>query len=470
MSTEEAAALGATRHPRDTSKNLNLLALFFNGSMTYAISPFFSSYAKHELRMSTGWIGFVFAAFPLGYVVATMFLSCANISHFRISSICRMIRVSMLVMAAASALFGLCPDFAPTSDVNPNVRYGAMFSILRVMQGVAYSTMDVALLMYCTKLFPGQVSKVVGENEAIVGLGVVVGPPIGGLLFQLGGFRLPLLVLAGLSAFFAVATWAIVEMSAELTKLHSYSVIPRELLPVEPSTSLTSQDFLEEDEDDVAKRPAATTLNIRRVIALPLFVALGPTITNMLSTGALAFCEAMSPLYFNEKYGVTALQYGFVMGGTAFVYALSCVISGSMMGGENKMFRPHFITCALLVEAVFMFLVGSQFSVIGLNEPSWAVAKGVSIVASVVIGFPLAALQVVGVSLCIDRAKSADRTLVPAAAALVNFGASVGGFLGPTVGGYLVERHDFGDTYFIFTVACAIVAAVYWICFAASRK
>jgi MFS family permease len=471
---EELLVASARRHPRDVAKNLNLLALFFNASVTYLISPYFSAYASHQLGMPTSWIGLVFASLSLGYLVSSIAMSFANISHLRLFTVNRIMRVAMLVIAAMSIVFGLLPDITSAAPL-AGATYGVIFAALRFMQGVAFCVLDVAVLMYCTKLFPGRVSKIVGENEAVMGLGVVFAPPIGGALFEVGGFRLPQLVIAAASIAVCLAALLYAEMDPGLKELHSFSVVPPEMLPIEPSESYTSEDFApkEDDKDDGANGegpPLATSQNIRRVLLLPLFVAIGPMCTNMLSSASLGLCEAISPLYFAERYGISALQYGFILGATAFCYAAAAVLSGDAMGGANKPLRPLFISASLLVMAVFMFLVGSKYTILGLQEPSNHVEKGISILAAIVVGLPLAALQVVGVSICVDWAKKQDRAMVPAAAALVNFGASLGGFLGPTVGGRLVELRGFGDTYFVFSVACIAVAAMYYGSYACSKS
>jgi MFS family permease len=339
------------------------------------------------------------------------------------------------------------------------VVYTSLFASCRFAQGAALAIMDVAIVVYCTKLFPGQVSEVVGENQAVNGLGVMLGPPLGGFLFKIGGFSLPLLLTGGVCAAICLATFVIVECHSELRELHQYSTLPRSLLPANSNlaASFGSSD-LEPSEEEVG----VTSRHIRRVLGLPAALCVGPVLANGLGVACFGFCESLGPLFLYNRYGIEAWGFGLLMAAVALVYAVVAVAVGRLVGGANAWRRPIAITAGLLLLSTSMFLSGPAFAAAGL--PRVAHAEACSISGILLLGAAMAVIQVTAVATLVDAAKALDKRLVTAASAFANFGMSVGGFVGPTAGSHLAEHLGFDRSFFVLSVLAVVAGVAFLTC------
>ena len=68
----------------------------------------------------------------------------------------------------------------------------------------------ISAFAIAAKCFPGRISTVVGIMETFAGLGFAVGPVVGGIFYEYGGFQLPFfvwgfsLVLSGILSYFII--------------------------------------------------------------------------------------------------------------------------------------------------------------------------------------------------------------------------------------------------------------------------
>jgi MFS family permease len=93
-------------------------------------------------------------------------------------------------------LFGFL-DLVPNGSI---FFWASLF--VRCAQAIGDTAIVTAALVICAQSFPGQLSFIVGIMETFVGLGYTIGPFFGGVLYELGGFKLPFVVL-GLILVFA---------------------------------------------------------------------------------------------------------------------------------------------------------------------------------------------------------------------------------------------------------------------------
>jgi MFS family permease len=94
--------------------------------------------------------------------------------------------LGIVLEAVAAVAMGLVP-IAPGAAV--------IYLFLRVAQGTGAALSYTALLASCADRFRGSLATLVGLQEAVAGVGYMVGPPIGGGLYAVGGFRLPFIVM-----------------------------------------------------------------------------------------------------------------------------------------------------------------------------------------------------------------------------------------------------------------------------------
>jgi MFS family permease len=87
-----------------------------------------------------------------------------------------------VITAAFTALLGaatLMPDGAP---------FAAFCLVSQIGQGFGSALAEASSFALIAELFPRRVTFYFGLNETFTGLGVAIGPPIGGLLFAIGGW------------------------------------------------------------------------------------------------------------------------------------------------------------------------------------------------------------------------------------------------------------------------------------------
>jgi len=70
--------------------------------------------------------------------------------------------------------------------------------LLRVVTALGGAAADTASFAIVAGEFGTNIGKVTGAMETFTGLGFMLGPPFGGILYSAGGFKLPFIVMGGL--------------------------------------------------------------------------------------------------------------------------------------------------------------------------------------------------------------------------------------------------------------------------------
>eukprot|EP00746_Dinoflagellata_sp_MGD_P151081 gnl/MRDRNA2_/MRDRNA2_82777_c0_seq4.p1 gnl/MRDRNA2_/MRDRNA2_82777_c0~~gnl/MRDRNA2_/MRDRNA2_82777_c0_seq4.p1 ORF type:complete len:473 (+),score=49.20 gnl/MRDRNA2_/MRDRNA2_82777_c0_seq4:166-1419(+) len=96
-------------------------------------------------------------------------------------------------ISISTFLFGLVEDMLPGSALKV---WTCMYGLLRALQGIGAALANTCIFAILTDAFPNDKGKVIGVANSMNGLGWAVGPPVGGLIFAAGGFRLPFMVMA----------------------------------------------------------------------------------------------------------------------------------------------------------------------------------------------------------------------------------------------------------------------------------
>eukprot|EP01045_Picozoa_sp_COSAG04_P012220 COSAG04_NODE_815_length_10088_cov_12.515667_11_plen_201_part_00 len=152
-------------------------------SSTYAIvAAFFQVHAVGELRLERADTARIFAAFSLAQLVVSP-ASGPLASRFGRR---RVLVCGVLAVCSSTIAFGLAPDVL--TDRSWLV---LAFTLLRLVQGGGVALAVTCIYAELTDSFPSAQGTVIGIASGCNGLGWTAGPPLGGLLFVLGGFRLP---------------------------------------------------------------------------------------------------------------------------------------------------------------------------------------------------------------------------------------------------------------------------------------
>jgi MFS family permease len=456
--------------PRTLSKLCVLLISFTCNSMAFSITPYFTPYAHHELGIDESLIGLIFSSFPVGYMILTAVMGLFNIAHLKISTVSTGWRVAVLAFGAFTTLFALTPTMLRgrlQHDYPPST-YVALFCTFRLLEGACVAVMDVLVLVYLTKMYPDAVSEVLGEKEACVGLGVVLGPPLGGALYHLGGFCLPPMATGGLVVASTILAHLTSTLRDDVRAVHSWRFVPREwVVAATEGRLLHAEDmaaFRVKELQLAGEQVELTLAHFRRLVRLPAYAAVGPMVLFMVAVAYFAFVEAMLPLYYKDAFGTTPWAFGLCLGSVALAYSIAAVFSGKYFNKERHAVRPHVCVLGSVFQAIFLFFLAPSFDVI-LGRPVSDRRTGflpLSIVALIGGGFCFAIPTVVGTALVVDTATVADQKLLPAVSAAVSFSASLGGAIGPLVGSALVGCFGFSMACFVFCCAGVLIAALYW--------
>ena len=145
-----------------------------------SIAPFFPNEAKSK-GLDPVYVGFIFAGYSL-----SMFLFAPLYG----SLLTRYGRKNVLILGClcegtAIFCFGLIAIIQ-----NPNT-YGWMAFLCRAMEGFGNGCLNSSSSSIIAYSYESQMSKLLGLTQTFTGLGMLTGPLVGSLLFQIGGFQLP---------------------------------------------------------------------------------------------------------------------------------------------------------------------------------------------------------------------------------------------------------------------------------------
>ncbi|XP_052252223.1 MFS-type transporter SLC18B1-like [Dreissena polymorpha] len=151
------------------------------------LAPFFPIEAGRKGASQT-IVGMIFGVFELVIVISS------PIFGNYISKIgCKFMYVSGIMVC------GVCAILFGTLDMSPD---GTIFIVMcflcRSVEALGCSAFVTALWAILAYEFPDNVTTVMGMLETFSGLGMMVGPPIGGALYELGGYGLPFFILGSL--------------------------------------------------------------------------------------------------------------------------------------------------------------------------------------------------------------------------------------------------------------------------------
>lgn len=162
-------------------------AYFLSMAMIYQMSPFFQLYARETCGASTSTVGVIFGVMPTACFIGNLAMG-SMISRFGVEV---MLNSGLVLLAVSSLGFGLSDSVA-----------GWMF--WRSLQGLATAPIYTSISTRLARTFTGsgEFNRVVGLQEVFGNVGVTIGPFLGGVLFQYGGFFLPFALSAVLHLLF----------------------------------------------------------------------------------------------------------------------------------------------------------------------------------------------------------------------------------------------------------------------------
>nr|XP_028702597.1 MFS-type transporter SLC18B1 isoform X2 [Macaca mulatta] len=273
--------------------------------MCYSIlGPFFPKEAEKKGTSNT-IIGMIFGCFALFELLA-----CLVFGNYLVHIGAKFMFVAgMFVSGGVTILFGVL-DRVPDGPV-----FIAMCFLVRVMDAVSFAAAVTASSSILAKAFPNNVATVLGSLETFSGLGLILGPPVGGFLYQSFGYEVPFIVLGCIILL--------------MVPLNMYILPNYESDPGEHS--------------------------FWKLIALPK-VGLIAFVINSLSS-CFGFLDPTLSLFVLEKFNLPAGYVGLVFLGLALSYAISSPLFG-LLSDKMPPLRKWLLVFGNLITAGCYILLG----------------------------------------------------------------------------------------------------------------
>ncbi|MEV0027974.1 MFS transporter [Nocardia sp. NPDC050793] len=297
-------------------------------------------------------------------------------------------RLSLLIgligLAAATVVFAL----------------GAPFWLLligRSLQGFAAGMAWVASLSLIAATVPfAKRGPVMGAAMSMISVGILLGPPIGGLLVEHFGTVVPFLLAAALAVIDGIARVVFVRVDHHAT--------------------------------DDPTGPMAV-LRVRGT---------GPVVVVvLLSAAMIAAIEPVLPLHLIRAFDTNPLGIGLLFGLTVVVGAVLNPIVGSLIGKID----------ARILVGLGVLTATAGLVVLGLSDRLWLV-----IVAMVLLGAAVAFLSAPGTTLIGFQGQHTDPPALGGAYTLFNLAYGTGLMAGPALAGTLTDAFDLRVALLIISV------------------
>jgi MFS family permease len=376
---------------------------FFINAANSILAPFYPGEALSK-GVSQDVIGFIFSSHPLASFVFSLILGkMMNIWGRR-----KLLIIGLVLQSIGLIVFGA------VIFINSQALFIAISIVARVFQGLGLASYLTIAYAYIPLLYPNLVEKKIAMMEMLTGMGLMLGPLLGGVLYTVGGYQTPFYTMAAIFFVVIPLMW--------------------KNLPPENYNPPDKSDILLQSEKE-NKKPQKTLslikfLTNRRIFCTFLIVTLSDCMLCFLEPTLSPHLESYtsSTLLISFLFSIGTIFYVIFMGIISFfpksidrrlwmilgTFLLS--ISSFLLGPEPLLSLPHSICWPI----ISMCILGTGMSFCVLP----AIPEFIDI----------------GSGLTNDEEKERVGDM---ASGLFNSAYSAGAFLGPIIGGVLVNEFNF---------------------------
>jgi MFS transporter, DHA1 family, solute carrier family 18 (vesicular amine transporter), member 1/2 len=380
-----------------------LVAIWLDALLYGLVVPFLPERALAQ-GASTFGVGALFATYALGVVIATYPVGVLT-DRFGPR---RTLLGGLIMLLVATLLFGFAEDISRNLPFIPPL--WLLFAARGAQGMAAAATWTAGLAILARQSARASHAALFAQAGTAMGVGTLLGPPLGGILYSIGGFRTPFLFAAGLAC---------------LDGLGRLLVLPNNSTAVDGSAPTKP-----------ARSPA---LFRRRVFLLALLaIAAGDLILTAL--------EPTLPPLFTYSFGLTPLIIGLLFGGLVAGYTVAQTLAASL---ASRVPRTLVLTAGLAVSAVA--LVGFANAVTLLD----------TIVALLALAFGTSFVLIAGLDLL---TASGEEGFVPADVpygaiyAAYNLFSALGGLAGPLAAASFTALLGLRYTFLLMGVPMLVLA------------
>ncbi|XP_044280332.1 MFS-type transporter SLC18B1 isoform X2 [Varanus komodoensis] len=390
----------------------------FCSMICYSIlGPFFPREAENK-GANTTIVGLIFGCFAL-----INFLSSLIMGKYLVQIGAKFMLVAgMFVSGWVTILFGML-DRAP----NGPVFIGLCF-LVRAVDAIGFAAAMTASFSILAKAFPNNIATVLGILEIFTGLGLVLGPPIGGFLYQTFGYEVP---------FIALGCLVLLMVPLNMYLLPSYDAVP-------------SKD------------------SFWKLTLLPKVLLLCLTMFSL--SGSLGFLDPTMSLFVLKKFKLPAGYVGLVFLGLALSYSLSSPLLG-FLSDKMPHLRKWLLVLGSFLASLCYFFLGPA-PILHIDSKLW-----LFVLTLVLIGFSLGMslmpLFPEVLSTAYENGFEEGLSLLGLISGLFNACWSLGSFVGPTLGGFLNDKLGFEWAAAIqggFPLLSALAMGIFYIHEASHRR
>ncbi|CAG9575981.1 unnamed protein product [Danaus chrysippus] len=395
-----------SQHQRLTLASLALVDFMSFCSMSI-MAPFFPREAA-EKGLSETMCGMVFS-----FYAVVMFLTSPFFGKYLPALGAKFMFTSgMFVAGACNVLFGTLVL------IEDSRTFTTLCFIVRGMEALGASAYSTASYVFVVNAFPDNIGSVLGILETFVGLGMSVGPAIGGLLYSIGGFGLP---------------------------FYSLGIVMVLTVPINFCLLTDCDEYVS----------GSKTASIMRLFKIPSIIITGLVIVIVSNTWA--FLDPTLEPHLRQ-FGLSTKQIGLIFLLFSSLYGIFSPIWGWVAD------RVHNHWCmmvwGLFLSTIGLLLLGPCPFIPGLSRGLWLDLLALSILGMSVALTLLPTFQGVLTSSIYEGGCPEALATYSAVAGVWSCCYSLGEVLGPALGAALAQRYGFPLCATMCAAACFTMAVV----------
>lgn len=387
-----------------------IYALYFWACSLYSvIAPFFPHVAK-EKGMPEDQVGLMFSLYA---IVAILF---SPISGKVMMWIGRkyFILIGTAIETVGILLFGFANYYDESSFV--------IFSfVARLLQGIGGSALTVTLFAIIANAFPNDMESKLGWMETCGGIGLIVGPLIGGLFYSIGGYEFTFIVYVVILIILTLVTYFIL-----------------------PAPKKDHENGKQVEKKQISLLKLAFNKKVFPTLLVVMFGMAGPS-----------YLEPVLAAHLKSDYDLSLETIAIIFALPVIGYTAAVKYQSKM---PNKIDRKVILLVGLFIEGIAFFFVG----------PAFGIVKELAIVAFglILIGLGGALAYLPSLPYMIDAAakelKIEDREhLSDCMSTVMGTFHYVGEAFGPISAGLLTQNLNFEDGAAIFGGLILLYALIY---------
>ncbi|XP_021429467.2 MFS-type transporter SLC18B1 isoform X1 [Oncorhynchus mykiss] len=367
---------------------ISMASVNFSSMICYSIlGPFFPNEAMKKGASQTV-IGLIFGCYALCNLMGSLVLG-----KYIVQIGAKVMLISgLFVSSGCTILFGLL------DRVPEGATFITLCFIIRSVDALGFSAAMTSSFAISAKVFPNNIATVLGSLEIFTGLGLILGPPIGGWLYQSFGYEVP---------FMALGCFLFLMVPFNIYILPSFAADP------------TKDSFFR--------------LFTRLKIVLICFAIF------TLSSG-LGFLDATLSIYAIDKFDLSPGYVGLLLLGLSLPYCLASPLLG-IVSDRFPSTRPWLMVLGGLSTATGFWFLG-PVPILQIQSQLWLLVFMLG-----VIGFSLSMIAIPTFPEILNCAYENGFEEGLSTLGLVSglFGAvwSIGMFCGPTLGGFTTQQLSF---------------------------